>query len=97
MPHFAYGYCANGYQQQGRYCHAKIYSNNSLVLSADGLGLCVSVRQERHKLHLYPYQNIVCRKFGSGIDHYSIVCIIRFATHSLGNTNGNTHILRCCY
>ena len=28
------------------------------------------------------HKNTVCRKFGSGIDHYSIVCIIRFTTQS---------------
>ena len=45
-----------------------------------GLNWCVSEGLECHKLHLYPYQNIVCKKFDSGIDHCSTVWIMRLNT-----------------
>ena len=43
-------------------------------------GECVGVGMECYKLPLYPYQNIVCKKFDSGIDHCSTVWIMRLNT-----------------
>jgi len=40
------------------------------------------------------HKNIICRKFNSGIDHYSIVCIIGFTTQSIGNNQMTTIIVR---
>ena len=63
-----------------RYYHVKIYNNSSVELSRNGLGESVRVGMECHKPTLYPYQNIVCKKSDSGIDHCSTVWIMRFNT-----------------